>query len=266
LNSLLLNAIQVPLLNNETIILNYEKLLKLVHIQGDKMSKLVKCKECGHEISKSAKACPNCGAKQKKTGFFTKVFLFFGFLWIVGTFMTILGGGSGASSSNSNSSKKAATFKPNCKNFGKTIVHYAPEKTGQWSELLGEAKKCAAKNPKDKEMKKMVARYQKKLKEYTKKITARKKLEKKFGKAPIKSAWDGTVKPVERYLKRVARNPASIDVSACTDVRIDQKKGWIVGCDFRGENGFGGKTLESKWFIIKHGQVIKMLDSNAYKL
>ena len=27
------------------------------------MAKLVKCKDCGHEVSKSAKACPNCGAK-----------------------------------------------------------------------------------------------------------------------------------------------------------------------------------------------------------
>ena len=27
---------------------------------------LVKCKECGHEISKKAEICPNCGAKRKK--------------------------------------------------------------------------------------------------------------------------------------------------------------------------------------------------------
>lgn len=30
------------------------------------MGKLVPCKECGHEISESAKVCPNCGAKVKK--------------------------------------------------------------------------------------------------------------------------------------------------------------------------------------------------------
>jgi len=30
------------------------------------MSKLVKCKVCGSEIASSAKACPSCGAKNKK--------------------------------------------------------------------------------------------------------------------------------------------------------------------------------------------------------
>jgi len=33
---------------------------------------LTKCKECGHEISKSAKACPGCGAVVKRTSLFTK--------------------------------------------------------------------------------------------------------------------------------------------------------------------------------------------------
>lgn len=31
------------------------------------MAKLVKCKTCGEEIAKSAKICPKCGAKQKKS-------------------------------------------------------------------------------------------------------------------------------------------------------------------------------------------------------
>lgn len=29
------------------------------------MAKLIKCRECGHEISKRAKTCPNCGAPNK---------------------------------------------------------------------------------------------------------------------------------------------------------------------------------------------------------
>lgn len=32
---------------------------------------LTKCKECGHEMAKSAKACPSCGATVKRTGCFT---------------------------------------------------------------------------------------------------------------------------------------------------------------------------------------------------
>lgn len=33
------------------------------------MSKLTNCKDCGHQISKKAASCPNCGAKVKRTPF-----------------------------------------------------------------------------------------------------------------------------------------------------------------------------------------------------
>lgn len=36
---------------------------------------LIKCKECNHDISKSAKTCPNCGAKNIQTSFLTKFVL-----------------------------------------------------------------------------------------------------------------------------------------------------------------------------------------------
>ena len=36
---------------------------------------LTKCKECGHQISKTARACPSCGAKIRRTTLFTKVVL-----------------------------------------------------------------------------------------------------------------------------------------------------------------------------------------------
>lgn len=44
---------------------------------------LIKCKECGREISKSAKVCPNCGAKNKQTSFFTKITLGFIVLTVI---------------------------------------------------------------------------------------------------------------------------------------------------------------------------------------
>lgn len=34
------------------------------------MSKLINCKDCGKEVSKNAKTCPNCGAKVKKKNIF----------------------------------------------------------------------------------------------------------------------------------------------------------------------------------------------------
>lgn len=33
------------------------------------MAKLINCKVCGQPVAKSAKTCPHCGAKQKKSGF-----------------------------------------------------------------------------------------------------------------------------------------------------------------------------------------------------
>jgi len=42
---------------------------------------LINCKECGQQISKSAKACPHCGAKVKRTGIFT---------WIVAGFFALM--------------------------------------------------------------------------------------------------------------------------------------------------------------------------------
>lgn len=55
---------------------------------------LVKCKECGHEISKSAKQCPNCGSKIKRTSVLT---ILVGIIFAFAVFLTV-----GNNSSNSN--------------------------------------------------------------------------------------------------------------------------------------------------------------------
>lgn len=49
---------------------------------------LVKCKECGHQISKSATQCPNCGAKIKRASIVTKLIAG---LFALGIFGSILG-------------------------------------------------------------------------------------------------------------------------------------------------------------------------------
>ena len=41
------------------------------------MSKLTNCKDCGNVISKNADACPNCGAKVKRTSFLTWIAVVF---------------------------------------------------------------------------------------------------------------------------------------------------------------------------------------------
>ena len=47
---------------------------------------LIKCKECEHEISKTAKLCPNCGAKNKHTSLITQ----FAFVIVFGLFLKFL--------------------------------------------------------------------------------------------------------------------------------------------------------------------------------
>lgn len=45
------------------------------------MSKLINCKDCGNVVSKNATACPNCGAKVKRTSILTWIaVIFIGFM------------------------------------------------------------------------------------------------------------------------------------------------------------------------------------------
>jgi hypothetical protein len=48
---------------------------------------LVKCKECGNEISKKADICPHCGFKKPKTSAFTWIVLFVFILVMIGQLM-----------------------------------------------------------------------------------------------------------------------------------------------------------------------------------
>lgn len=77
-----------------------------------------------------------------------------------------------------------------------------------------------------------------------------------FGDQPTKSAWDGTYPEVKTYLKRVANDPDSIDMVGCTDV-YKNKDGWLVGCQYRGKNAFGGMILTANWFRLRRGQVVE---------
>lgn len=121
--------------------------------------------------------------------------------------------------------------------------------------------------------------YQQKFDHYSQKLTAKLEKEKreqeklkkereariaKFGEPPTPSAWDGSYYAVDRYLKRVANDPDSIDIDGCTKV-YHIESGWLVGCDYRGRNAFGGMIRQSNWFTIVHEQVIQMHDASAYQ-
>lgn len=85
-----------------------------------------------------------------------------------------------------------------------------------------------------------------------------------FGNPPVRSAWDGSYAEVERYLKIVANDPDSIDIDKCTQV-YHTKSGWLVGCVYRGKNGFGAMVRNANWFTIVKGRVTNMEPADKYK-
>ncbi len=85
----------------------------------------------------------------------------------------------------------------------------------------------------------------------------------KFGKKPVKSAWDGSYFPVTHYLKRVAHDPDSIKIINCTEAR-PISEGWLVGCDYRGKNAFGALIKQSHWFVIRRNAVVEKYEASAF--
>jgi len=86
----------------------------------------------------------------------------------------------------------------------------------------------------------------------------------RFGPVPQASAWDGTYREVKDYLQQVANDPDRLKMEACTPV-YHVANGWLVGCDYRGANAFGGTIRQSNWFIIRNGRVVEMKESSAYR-
>lgn len=70
---------------------------------------LMKCKECGEEISKKAEKCPKCGAPQKKkTSLFTWLVTIIVVLWAVGYFSGNPGTGTSSTANRAPSPKEVA--------------------------------------------------------------------------------------------------------------------------------------------------------------
>jgi hypothetical protein len=86
----------------------------------------------------------------------------------------------------------------------------------------------------------------------------------RFGDAPQASAWDGTYGEVKDYLREVMNDPKSLEMDSCTGV-YNTDEGWLVGCDYRGRNAFGGMVRQSNWFVIRRGVVVAMKEASAYR-
>jgi len=87
----------------------------------------------------------------------------------------------------------------------------------------------------------------------------------KFGSKPQNSAWDGSVSCVKQYLQSVAKDPDSLVYEKWGKVAYNDNDGWLVWCDFRGKNSFGGYKRDIKWFVIRHNNVVAVKDFDAYR-
>mgnify|MGYP001382673009 CR=1 FL=1 len=140
---------------------------------------LVKCKECGSEVSTKADACPKCGAKVKKgMGCGSLLVICLGVLIVV----AIATPSSPSSSAPSSSSSSSTPSKP------REIVE--------------------------------------------------------------NSAWDGSVRQVERYLKSNLKDPDSYQSIEWSAVSKSSGGGFMVRHKYRAKNSFGGYVIENQVFTL----------------
>jgi hypothetical protein len=87
---------------------------------------LVKCHECKKEISKSAKTCPNCGTKPRRTSLFTWLVLILFIGWCIGQ----LSGNNGGASSQSAASNGPSAYDRKADAIQKLDLKFAWGKEG----------------------------------------------------------------------------------------------------------------------------------------
>ena len=120
------------------------------------------------------------------------------------------------------------------------------------------------------ELKPSISRYKKKMDYYNNILIDKeaKEVAKKifYGDKPTASGWDGSYFEVKNYLKRVMKDPSSLDIVSCSNVYKIDNIGWAVNCSYRGKNSFGALTLNSNWFIIRRNIVVSVKENNAYSI
>lgn len=112
---------------------------------------MTKCRECGHEISTKATACPSCGAKIKRTSLVTKIVAgFVGLVFVA----SIAGYFSGIDAKNEGEAKQAAVeaAKTPEQRKAEADAKAAREAEFQRVVVVARALKASAKNPKSFEL------------------------------------------------------------------------------------------------------------------
>lgn len=194
-------------------------------------AKSKECRSCREQIHRKASICPHCRTRQ---GWTLGAKLGMGFLLLM-AFSTCLGrvAREGAQAT-SQPRPNAATGKPT---------------TAQRTVAQTSVKPPA---PKPEPPKKTAAE-----------VEAEARVA-KFGAPPTASAWDGHYIEVETYLEGIARDPDSVEFDGCTKV-YHTPDGWLVGCNWRARNGFGGMNRQANWFTVRNERVVAMHDYSAFK-
>ncbi len=162
--------------------------------------------------------------------------------------------------------QELAQIKPNNKKYSKKLKFYQTKINKKKEKaLLARVKKVPSHHLKEnRDLYRRLARLNPKNKKYKQKINLYQGTMDWLGKSPVKSAWDGSYRPVKNYLEIVMHDPDSLDLVGCTDV-YHNKKGWLVGCVYRGNNAFGAKFKNAHWFLIRQNAVVKQFEADAFK-
>jgi hypothetical protein len=77
----------------------------------------------------------------------------------------------------------------------------------------------------------------------------------------VNSAWDSSVRQVERYLKKNLKDPKSFDAIEWSPVASRSDGGYQVRCKYRAKNSFGGYIMANQIFIMNsEGNVISVVN------
>ena len=75
------------------------------------------------------------------------------------------------------------------------------------------------------------------------------------------SAWDGSVRQVERYLKNNLKDPDSLQTIEWSEVQKTTSGGFMVRCKYRAKNSFGGYVVSNQIFMMdSKGDVTGAMD------
>lgn len=267
---------------------------------------LIKCKECGDQVSKKAKTCPHCGAELKKErkniGWLSAIIIIVVFAWLIGYLTESYETYNEAAQQKKTNQKNLAYFSQNRESILSSIkkqidqgqyksaliqintykISGDPELTKYFNIareklLLNELKALPAAMTKEN-----LDRYQELLRidpnneKYKNKVAYyQKKIDAKKTEAAARVSRLGE-KPTLSYLDgsylevKKYLNKVAHDPDSIEFENCSKiyymENGWLVRCTFRGKNSLGAMVSNTHWFRIRHGSVVQQYEADAFSL